>query len=257
MDRSSPNQLLGITISAITLFLLASCVSQKKYEQKSAALSRMDSLYFVCQENSRHLQQDVDALTTDTARYAREVQELIKRYNQIAESSSSEIKELQEENAALQEELTGYRITLSKYTIDWRALKEELMESDSVLSVFSYRLDTMLSRSGLPYQILRHPSELVVHLPEAHIFDNRNRLRAEADTTIGKLNQLIADYPSLRISSGISAHKQLDKLTRLTGHIVVDSSATPITHRIDPNLPEDAYGLFFTLRNKHGLMRKE
>ncbi len=212
MHPSYRNTVRPLFIWGFLLFFAlgtGACVSQKKYSEKSAALSRLDSLYFIAQRQNHTLAAELEKLRSDTADCNNEVRELLDRFSHLNERNSEAIQKLKKENAALKKKLKGYKLTISRYTIDWRDLRNNMLLMDSVLATFGYRLDTLLQGSSMKYGLSRDLDELLLTIEKAELIGRPGRISAEADKTFSRIRELLKAFPRLEPVYYLNSDKDL------------------------------------------------
>ncbi len=195
------------------------CVNRKLYREKSAALSRVDSLYFISQRKIRTLNEEIAELRLDTANCNNEVRELLDRFSNLNERNSAALQKLKEENATLKKKLTGYKVTISRYTIDWRDLRKNMLVMDSVLATFGYRLDTLLQGSTMQYRISREMEEVLLTLEKADLLRRPGQMSAEADKTFLSIQEFLKEFPQLEAVYHLHAREDIKFVAMLSKYL--------------------------------------
>jgi|GEM_PF-3568996 len=236
-------------ISGFLIFLImgtGACVSQKKYSEKSAALSRIDSMYFIALQQNRTLSSEIEALRSDTSDCNNEVRELLDRFSHLSEKNSAAIEDLKKENAALKKKLKGYKLTISRYTIDWRELRNNMLQMDSVLATFGYRLDTLLQGSSMKYGLSRELDELRLTLEKADLIGSPGRISIEADTSFSRIQELLKDFPGLEPVYYLNNEKDIRFIPLINDYLNI-SDNTPLNIHISKEVNPMKIGIGFRL----------
>ncbi len=236
MRPSSYKKTTFLFFSTLLVFLGMSgtgCVSRKLYQEKSAALSRIDSLYFISQRKIRALNEELDELRLDTASCNNEVRELLDRFSNLNERNSAAIRKLEKENAALKKKLTGYKVTISRYTIDWRDMRQNMLVMDSVLATFGYRLDTLLQGSSMQYRISRELEEVLLTLEKADLLRRPGQMSTEADKTFLAIQEFLKEFPQLEPVYHLHAREDIKFVTMLSKYL--NSPEAPFNIHISKN----------------------
>ncbi len=248
-------KVLPLTLLAV-LYLMgsSSCVTQKKYKEKSAALTRLDSLYYLSRENVKTLKSEIRALQEDTAACNSEVRELLSRFENLSESNSKEISKLRTENTTLKRQITGYKMTISRFTLDWRDMKKNMLQKDSVLATFAFSLDTLMRRQSLTFGINRELGEVRLRLYKDELYAGRNP-RADAIKAVEAIARLMDRYPELHPVYYLPSMNDLKYLALFQDHLQKNGETLDIRINKSMNADEIIISFHVPLTEMWGIKR--